>query len=137
MRVKNPLTDREAPIQQVLNDLAAQENCDGEPYDQCIQAAEYINTLEHQLRLANNVIDKVIPSDMNQRQLIASYKKFSQPEQLTLDDYQEQIEEWHTTYQGSKSLQAFLGLSFEQYYKLVSSKAASPDSQRLDTKKPA
>ncbi len=78
MKLLHPLTGRDAPIQQVLRDLAAQEGCDGEPYDECVEAAHYIDTLENQLRLAESVIAKVIPSDRNQRQLLASYKKFSQ-----------------------------------------------------------
>lgn len=59
MKVIHPLTSRLAPIQHVLRDLASQENCDGEPYDQMIQAADYIDDLEmrmeflrEQLRIA-------------------------------------------------------------------------------------
>lgn len=35
-----------APIQTVLRDLAGQDGCDGEPYDQMMEAAEYIDALE-------------------------------------------------------------------------------------------
>lgn len=72
--VNHPLTGREAPIQQVLRDLASQEGCDGEPYDECIEAARYIDELENKLRLAQDVIAKVKPSDRNQRQLLVSYR---------------------------------------------------------------
>lgn len=49
MKIKNPLAvnqDRLYPIATVLQNLAAQENCDGEPYDQMQLAAEYITELE-------------------------------------------------------------------------------------------
>ena len=46
--IVHPLRFPLAPIQQVLRDLAAQENCDGEPYDQMILAANYIDELEKQ-----------------------------------------------------------------------------------------
>lgn len=45
--IDHPLTGHKAPIQQVLRDLAAQENCDGEPYDQMVEAAGYIDELEN------------------------------------------------------------------------------------------
>ena len=34
------------PIHVVLMDLASQENCDGEPYDQMVIASDYIKFLE-------------------------------------------------------------------------------------------
>lgn len=37
------------PIQYVLRDLANEENCDWVPYDQMIQAADYIDDLETRL----------------------------------------------------------------------------------------
>jgi hypothetical protein len=40
---------RLAPIQSVLQHLASQENCDGEPYDQMVSAADYIDELEEAL----------------------------------------------------------------------------------------
>lgn len=47
MKIDNPLNPGvKQPIQTVLRLLAAQENCDGEPYDQLIQAADYIDLLE-------------------------------------------------------------------------------------------
>lgn len=51
--IGHPLTGRDASIQQVLRDLASQEGCDGEPYDECIEAARYIDELEYKLRLMN------------------------------------------------------------------------------------
>ena len=46
--IKDPLDveGRRYPIATVLNRLASQENCDGEPHDQMVQAADYINELE-------------------------------------------------------------------------------------------
>jgi hypothetical protein len=53
--VKHPLSASNSfyPIQQVLRDLAAQENCDGDPYDQMIQAADYIDELESTIKQAS------------------------------------------------------------------------------------
>lgn len=53
MKIKHPLAvnqERLYPIQSVLKDLAAQENCDGEPYDQMQLAADYITDLETLLK---------------------------------------------------------------------------------------
>lgn len=52
MKIKHPLRyqDDLVPVQQVLRDLAAQENCDGEPYDQMMLAADYIDRLESQIK---------------------------------------------------------------------------------------
>ena len=50
MKIIHPLTSRMAPIQHVLRDLASQENCDGDPYDQMYQAAAYIDDLETRLQ---------------------------------------------------------------------------------------
>jgi hypothetical protein len=46
--IMNPLspTGVKQPIQSVLRALASQENCDGDPYDQMIEAAGYIDQLE-------------------------------------------------------------------------------------------
>lgn len=41
-------------ISAVLNCLAAQENCDGEPYDQMVEASKYICELEGKLSLTNS-----------------------------------------------------------------------------------
>lgn len=49
MKVIHPLHGSMYPIQRVLRDLASQENCDGDPYDQMIQAADYIDDLETRL----------------------------------------------------------------------------------------
>jgi len=45
---RNPLSFSETlqPIEDVLRILASQEGCDGEPYDQMIQAADYIKHLK-------------------------------------------------------------------------------------------
>ena len=49
--IHHPLRVRDipAPIQTVLRDLAGQEGCDGEPYDQMMEAADYIDALEREL----------------------------------------------------------------------------------------
>lgn len=52
MLIIDPLSttpERLVPIQSVLRSLSAQEGCDGEPYDQMVQAAEYIDDLESQV----------------------------------------------------------------------------------------
>ena len=41
----NPLTGKPDGVVPVLRQLAAQENCDGEPYDQMQEAADYIDKL--------------------------------------------------------------------------------------------
>ena len=45
-KILNPLNNEMEPIQSVLYALAGQEGCDGDPYDQVQEAAEYINELE-------------------------------------------------------------------------------------------
>lgn len=49
---RNPLapTDKPYPIPTVLRQLASQESCDGDPWDQMIAAADYITHLEGCLR---------------------------------------------------------------------------------------
>lgn len=49
MKVIHPIKNGMFPIQTVLRDLANQENCDGDPYDQMYQAADYIDDLETRL----------------------------------------------------------------------------------------
>lgn len=49
MKVIHPIRNGMFPIQYVLRDLANQELCDGDPYDQMIQAADYIDDLEARL----------------------------------------------------------------------------------------
>jgi hypothetical protein len=46
--IVNPLSPSRVlePIQTVLRVLASQNNCDGDPYDQMIEAANYIDRLE-------------------------------------------------------------------------------------------
>lgn len=49
--VENPLKfGIMEPVSGVLRQLAAQENCDGEPYDQMVLAAEHIDALEAELK---------------------------------------------------------------------------------------
>lgn len=47
------------PIRTVLRDLSAQENCNGEPYDVMVRAAEVIEELERRLDEARNQRDKL------------------------------------------------------------------------------
>ena len=44
--IYDPLMGKEMEITGVLIRLASQENCDGEPYDQMMEAARYIEELE-------------------------------------------------------------------------------------------
>ena len=44
--IYDPLMGKEMEIAGVLVRLASQENCDGEPYDQMMEAARYIEELE-------------------------------------------------------------------------------------------
>ena len=44
-KIRNPLTGRRSDIVVVLTMLCAQDGCDGEPYDQMMEAAEYISDL--------------------------------------------------------------------------------------------
>jgi len=46
MKIDNPLGFARLHISDVLRQLAAQENCDGSPYDQMVLAADYIRKLE-------------------------------------------------------------------------------------------
>jgi hypothetical protein len=48
MKIKDPLdvADRHNEIVSVLIGIASQENCDGEPYDQIVEAYRYIWKLE-------------------------------------------------------------------------------------------
>ncbi len=66
--IDHPLTGKEAPIYQVLHDLAAQENCDGEPYDQMVQAAESIKILLKQAEEQDTKIRKLIIALKSQHQ---------------------------------------------------------------------
>ena len=59
MNIKHPLKWNELyPIQTVLMDLAGQENCDGEPYDQMVEASEYISELEGKLKTVLKIIEE-------------------------------------------------------------------------------
>lgn len=49
MKINNPLGFRYEHISSVLEQLASQENCDGEPYDQMVLAAKYIQKLERRI----------------------------------------------------------------------------------------
>ena len=44
--IYDPLMGKEMEITGVLVRLASQENCDGDPYDQMMEAARYIEELE-------------------------------------------------------------------------------------------
>lgn len=46
MKIDHPLSQVKQPIQVVLRALAAQEGCDGEPFNEMQLAAEYIDRLE-------------------------------------------------------------------------------------------
>ena len=51
--IVHPLHPEGSPpvhISAVLRSLASQEGCDGEPYDQMMQAADYIEDLERVIR---------------------------------------------------------------------------------------
>ena len=52
MKIVDPLSVKgnKTHISTVLIGLASQENCDGEPYDQMMLAAEYICKLESKLK---------------------------------------------------------------------------------------
>jgi len=67
--IEHPLTGKEAPIYQVLHDLAAQENCDGDPYDQMVQAAEAIKIL----------LEQAVAQDVKEERLIIALKSQHQP----------------------------------------------------------
>jgi hypothetical protein len=62
MKIKNPLTGNDEPIPAVLQSLAGQEGCDGEPYDQMVAAADYIKWLEKLLREAARIMPPSIVS---------------------------------------------------------------------------
>lgn len=46
------------PIQDVLMDLASQENCDGDPYDQMVEASKHITELEKEVQRLRAVIQE-------------------------------------------------------------------------------
>jgi hypothetical protein len=49
MKINNPLTGKLDHICVVLHMLSSQESCDGDPYDQLVIAADYIEQLEKQI----------------------------------------------------------------------------------------
>lgn len=49
-KIQCPLQDRIRQMWMVLADLASQENCDGEPYDQMQEATDYIRKIENLIR---------------------------------------------------------------------------------------
>ena len=59
----NPLTNKDEKITSVLRSLVSQENCDGEPYDQMMAAAQHIDALNEALSWALDYID-AIPKDI-------------------------------------------------------------------------
>lgn len=54
--IDHPIKHGQWPVQNVLLDLAGQENCDGEPYDQMVAAADYINDLEKENKILREEI---------------------------------------------------------------------------------
>ena len=60
MKVIHPIKNGTWPIQMVLRDLANQENCDGDPYDQMYQAADYIDDLETRLEFFREKLKEVV-----------------------------------------------------------------------------
>ena len=63
-------SDEPLPIQSVLRILASQEGCDGAPWDQMIQAADYIDELRKDLKNALHWIDDGV--DQEGRDLIVN-----------------------------------------------------------------
>lgn len=55
--IPSPLHGRPMPVANVLRALAAQEGCDGPPWDQMQVAAAYIEELESLLLDAESLID--------------------------------------------------------------------------------
>lgn len=57
--IKNPLSpsSRWEAISTVLRALAGQEGCDGEPYDQMMEAAEELDRLDAEVRLLDRWAD--------------------------------------------------------------------------------
>ncbi len=80
-KITHPLHpfDPKYPISSVLNDLAAQENCDGEPYDQMVEAADYIDELESIIHEQANIIPElektIIGLRMKEKRLTPKQKK--------------------------------------------------------------
>lgn len=71
--IYHPLTGSDAPIVQVLRDLASQENCYGEPYDQMNQAANYIENVQRKFESANGDIENLF------KQMPVDYETNTQP----------------------------------------------------------
>ena len=67
-KIKHPLTGKMTPITTVLKDLAGQENCDGEPYDQMMEAAHYIDKLLELVTSYENLT-------ANSKELVSSMKQ--------------------------------------------------------------
>ena len=72
---------RKVPISDILNALASQENCDGEPWDQMVDAAEYIDFLEDILwKVRKSSVGKLVLSQIKQwmdyekEMLVPSYR---------------------------------------------------------------
>lgn len=59
-KIYNPLTGKEDDIVSVLQMLASQEGCDGEPYDQLQLAAEYITELRSKIEMVGLAMDRWI-----------------------------------------------------------------------------
>lgn len=60
-----PLYNKKRPISNILSNLAAQENCDGVPYDQMQIASEYIDLLEERFaKLEKTAAGKMLISEI-------------------------------------------------------------------------
>ena len=55
-QIYDPLMGRDMEIKGVLIRLASQENMDGEPFDQLMEAARYIKQLEDRISLLEVVV---------------------------------------------------------------------------------
>lgn len=67
---KSPLSFAKHPIWTILSDLAAEENCDGEPYDQMMIAVEWMHdaiTEIHQLRASEARLRGIIDGTLSSR----------------------------------------------------------------------
>lgn len=51
--------DQMVEISTVLSDLASQEGCDGEPYDEMMEAAEYITELEEKISIMEKALKNI------------------------------------------------------------------------------
>lgn len=59
-KIRNPLTGSRSDIVIVLAMLCAQDGCDGEPYDQMMEAAEYISDLRSENQALREALEAVV-----------------------------------------------------------------------------